>query len=131
MSDKTVVEVSETEIIYKGVRFVADPNTPNRMSLYLMRENHTTIQVHGQTVEEIVSHAEKLVKENTDANSGVLFLMYNRKEISRRYFYVDATKGILSPRDQSLTDLLHMEDVTPLLTTNLKKDFLDFLNKVT
>lgn len=121
MSDASVVELSETEILYKGVRFVADPNTPNRISIYLMRDNHTTIGVLGQTPEEVMEYAQAQVKENKDANSGVIFLMHNRKEIKRLYFYVNAEGYKLCKTDKPLTELLQLEEVKALLSVNPKK----------
>lgn len=118
MSDEDLTIISETEILYKGTRFVADPNNPNKISIYLIKDNHTTLSVHGQTVEEIVRYAKELVEEHPDANTGILFLMHGRKEITRRYFYVNKDAKVLCDRDRSLEDLLKLEDTMSLLATN-------------
>lgn len=120
MTVADVKEISDTEIIYKGVRFIADPNTPNRISIYLIKDNHSTLEVHGTTADEIVSHAKQLLAQHSDANCGIIFLMHNRKEISRRFFFIDGTGPALCSRDKSLTELLTMEDTKDLLTTNPK-----------
>lgn len=120
MTVADIKEISDREIIYKGQRFVADPNVPNKINIYLIKDDHSTLPVHGHTVEEILAHAKALVKEHSDANSGILFLMENRKEIARRFFFVNENGTVLCSRDKSLEELLHMEDTKDLLTKNLK-----------
>lgn len=121
MTDSVVVEISETEILYKGVRFVADPNTPNKISIYLIKDNHSTIQVCGQVAEEIITNARAHVEEHSDANCGVIFLMHNRKEIKRLYFHVNPDGYKLNSTDRPLEELLQLEEVKALLSVNPKK----------
>lgn len=120
MSESSLVEVSDTELIYKGMRYVADPNIPNRISVYLIKDNHTTLTVHGQTEEEILERAKVLVNEHSDANCGILFLMFNRKEIKRYFFFVNVGGVVLHCKDKSLEELLKLDEVKHLLTTNPK-----------
>lgn len=121
MTDTSIVELSETEILYNGVRFVADPNTPNKINLYLIKENHTTLGIYGQTAEEILADAQAKVKKHDDANCGIIFLMYNRKEIKRLFFHVNTDGYKLCGKDKPLNELLELEEVKALLSTNSKK----------
>lgn len=119
MSESSLVEISETELIYKGVRFVADPNIPNKVSLYLIKDNHNTLPVRGHTAEEILTHAQALLKDHSDANCGILFLLCGRKEIKRQFFYINDGGVVLNCRDKKLDDLLKEEEVAKLLSTNI------------
>lgn len=118
MAEEELTIISDHELIYKGTRFLADPQNPNKLSIYLIKDNHTTLAVHGQTVEEIERYAKELVEEHPDANSGILFLMHGRKEITRRFFYVNRHANVHSDRDRSLNDVLKLEDTIVLLATN-------------
>jgi len=99
----------KTEIIYNGVKYVPDPTIPNRMNIYLMRDNHTFIRVKGTTVTEIIENILATKLKNPDAKQGTLFLLHNDKEI-KRYNIPDTYKY--------LVELLQRQDVQPLLHTN-------------
>ena len=71
----------KTEIIYNGVKYIPDPTIPNRMNIYLMRDNHTFIRVKGTTVTEIIENILATKLKNPDAKQGTLFLLHNDKEI--------------------------------------------------
>lgn len=99
----------KTEIIYNGVKYIPDPTVPNRMVIYLMRDNHTFIRIKGTTATDIVENILNAKLKNTDAKQGTLFLMHNEKEI-KRYNLPDTYKYLL--------ELFQKPEVQKLLHTN-------------
>jgi len=122
MSTTDVEVINEKVILYKGVRFVADPDIANRISIFLVRDNHSTIKVYGTTPEAILTEVNRILKIFSDADSGVIFLMHDRKEIKRYSFTIDeeqAKKQNSCYRDKYLGDILKLEDVKVLLPKNI------------
>ena len=103
------ISQGKNEIIYNGVKYIPDPTIPNRMKIYLMRDNHTFLRVKGTTVTEIIENIAGSKLKNPDAKQGTLFLLHNDKEI-KRYNLPDTYKYIV--------ELLQRQDVQPLLHTN-------------
>lgn len=110
------------EIIYKGVRYVPDPVSPNKLSIFLMKDNHTFIRIYGSTAELILQEVQKTVLVHPDATLGTLFLLHDKREIQRFNFevsdHIKEETDFLGVPKKSLKNVLAMKEVNALLYTN-------------
>jgi hypothetical protein len=84
------------------------------MSIFLFRNNHSTIKVEGKTVKTVLTNLKKLKLESPDADIGKIFLL------------VDTTEGVVEVEKypfsnidlKAVEDLVKKESVSRLLYTN-------------
>lgn len=108
--EEVSIVIKEKEITLNGVRYVPDPLQPNAVSIYLTRDNHTTIRIKGKTPKQVITEIKKCKLSDPDADTGTIFLLHDLKEI-KRY-------GISTDNLQEIESILNKPEVASLLHFN-------------
>jgi len=109
-SDEPNLIIKPNEIILNGVKYVPDISIPNKVSIYLMKDNHSTIKIEGTTPKKILLNIKKAKLSDPDASIGSIFLMHDKKEVTR---YNISVKDL-----GYIEELLNREDIYRILNTN-------------
>lgn len=104
------LSISDKEITLNGVRYIPDYTQPNKIKIYLMRDNHTFINVEGNTPKVILTNLKKYKLSDPDADTGTIHLLHDKKEIKRYNFSTINLKEV--------EDLLHLPEIHSILLAN-------------
>jgi len=80
---KFTININDNNVLINGVRYRPDTSIPNKVKVYLMRDNHTFILIKGKTPKEILTNIKKSKLLEPTADIGSIFLMNDDKEIKR------------------------------------------------
>ena len=103
------LEIRPNEVIVNGVRYIPNNTIPNKISIYLMKDNHTFIKIQGTTPEEIISDIKKTYKLHSDANTGSIYFFHDNKEVAKHNIKITEL--------DKLEELLNQEGIINLLFT--------------
>lgn len=111
MSNELSLIIRDNEIIYNGIRFIPDYTViPNKIKIFLFKENNTAIRILGGNPKGIIVAIKKAMLSDRDANHGVIFLLKDDKEITRYKIYTNKLNFI--------EDLLYQTNILSILSTN-------------
>lgn len=108
--EEVSIIIKEKEITLNGVRYIPDYTQPNKVSIYLMKDNHSSIKIKGTTPKQVLTNIKKTKLANPEADIGIIFLMHEKKEINR--FHIDVSKM------EEISDILHKQEIQSLLIFN-------------
>ncbi len=104
------LSISDKEITLNGVRYIPDYTQPNKIKIYLMRDNHTFINIEGNTPKAILTNIKKAKLSDPDADKGTIFLLYNEKEVKRI--------PITTINLKEIDDILHQPEIHYIILAN-------------
>lgn len=97
---KTNREPQQMEVIINGVRYVPAEACPDEVRVYYMHDNHTFTRLHGNTLDDLLDHADR-VESSKQGSFGMLCpadLLRNGKAVRRVGPCVYA-RGSKEPKD--------------------------------